>query len=134
MPWLGWVVNAIRQSKYWNSTTIIVTWDDWGGWFDHVPPVPSPGPFRPPFNMSHNLNDPNEWGFRVPLIIFSPYVKQRGFVSSQATSGFRYRSQSVMLQYIEATFNLASLGTDDYQDNQRDALRDVFNFSQTPLP
>jgi phospholipase C len=36
--WVGDIVNAIGASKYWNSTTIFIAWDDWGGFYDHVPP------------------------------------------------------------------------------------------------
>ena len=58
--WVAAVVNAIGQSQYWNDTAIFVTWDDWGGWFDHVPP---------PVYNSYEL------GFRVPLVVVSPYAK-----------------------------------------------------------
>lgn len=133
--WLAWVVNAIGQSQYWNSTAIIVTWDDWGGFFDHVPAVPNnPGPIRPNPNKYGTYPDPNEWGFRVPVIIISPYITARGFISSPATSGFTYRSQSVVQQFLEAIFQLPSLGGDDYQQGQNDGLADVFNFSPTPSP
>jgi phospholipase C len=135
--WLAWVLNAIGQSKYWDSTAIIVMWDDWGGWFDNVPdgsPTPNATPFRPNPNPYDVSPDPNEWGFRVPLFVISPYIKERGFVSSQATSGFQYRSQSVVLQFIEAIFGVASLNGDDEQQNQADGLKDVFNMSPTPSP
>jgi phospholipase C len=131
--WLAWVINAIGESKYWNSTTIIVTWDDWGGWFDHVPAVPVPGPFRPHLNGYAHHDDPNEWGFRVPLMIISPYIVKRGYISSPKTS-FKHRSQGVIMQYIEAAFGLPSLGADDMQNGQNDALKDVFDFSRSPLP
>ncbi|HWD00109.1 MAG TPA: alkaline phosphatase family protein, partial [Candidatus Sulfopaludibacter sp.] len=36
--WVASIVNAIGQSQYWNSTAILISWDDWGGWYDHVPP------------------------------------------------------------------------------------------------
>lgn len=128
--WLAWVVNAIGESRYWNSTTIVVTWDDWGGWFDHVPAAPDV--FRPRFNAYGNIDDPNEWGFRVPLMVISPYIKQRGYISSRSTS-FRYRSQGAITQYIEATFGLPSLGADDLQDGHNDGLKDVFDFARPPL-
>ena len=37
--WVASVVNAIGGSQYWDNTVIFVTWDDWGGWYDHVPPT-----------------------------------------------------------------------------------------------
>ncbi|MBV8149174.1 MAG: hypothetical protein JO092_08800, partial [Candidatus Eremiobacteraeota bacterium] len=133
--WLAWVLNAIGESKYWNSTAIIVTWDDWGGWYDHEPFFNNLNePFRPQNNGYGNSLDPNEWGFRVPMIIISPYVRERGYISNSANSTFTFRSQGVILQYIEATFGLPSLGGDDRQDKQADGLTDVFNYSQSPLP
>ena len=74
--WVAYVVNAIGQSKYWNSTAILLTWDDWGGWYDHVPPV---------------LLNSYELGFRVPLVIISPYAKtggtsSGGYISTCSTS------------------------------------------------
>jgi Phosphoesterase family len=131
--WLGWVINSIGESKYWKSTAIIITWDDWGGWYDHVPGMPNPGPFRPKINPYDNPDDPNEWGFRIPLLVISPYV-HKAFVSTQATSGFKYRSQSVIMQFVEANFGLPSLGADDTQGGQRDALKDMFDFAQKPRP
>jgi hypothetical protein len=131
--WLGWLINSIGESKYWKSTAIIITWDDWGGWYDHVPGMPNPGPYRPKMNPYDNPDDPNEWGFRIPLLVISPYV-HKAFVSSQATSGFKYRSQSVIAQFVEANFGLPSLGADDMQGGQQDALKDIFDFTQKPRP
>ena len=132
--WLGWLINAVGESRYWNSTAIIVTWDDWGGWYDHDPNVPnSPGPIRPFPNSYGNREDPNEWGFRVPLIVISPYVAKRGYISNGNTS-FTWRSQSAISQYIEHTFGLSSLNGDDLQQGQTDELQDMFNYGATPLP
>jgi hypothetical protein len=122
---VAYVVNAIGQSKYWQNTTIFVVWDDWGGWFDHVRLFP--WPFHPTLNAYHNNpSDPGEWGFRVPLIAISPYVASRGFISRPN------RSYSAILKYVEATFGLPSLRTDDYYLN--DDLRDAFSFLHGPLP
>lgn len=132
--WLAWVVNAIGQSKYWNSTAIIVTWDDWGGFFDHVPNVPNnPGPIRPTPNAYGNSEDPNEWGFRVPVMVISPYIVSRGYISNPSDS-FQYRSQGAIEQFVEAIFGLPSLGGDDMQENHSDAFADVFNMSPSPSP
>ena len=54
------LVNAIGESSYWNSTAIVVVWDDWGGYYDHEPP---------PF-----FDDAGGLGFRVPLLVASPYT------------------------------------------------------------
>jgi phospholipase C len=102
-------VSALGASPYWNDTAIFVTWDDWGGWYDHA--VPPRG----------DLNGP---GLRVPLIAISPYAKH-GYVS-------HVQLETVsLLRYIEDTFGLASLG-------QRDAIAtppdDMFDYAQAPKP
>ena len=71
--WVAQVVNAIGESQAWNTTAILVVWDDWGGWYDHVAP---PGPCR-----SGGL------GFRVPLIAISPYAKKVTFRTARTSSG-----------------------------------------------
>jgi phospholipase C len=105
--WVAAIVNAIGKSPYWKSTTILVTWDDWGGWFDHV---------APPMRNSLKL------GFRVPLIVISPYSK-RGYVSH-----VRYEFGS-LIRYAENTFQLGSLGKTDAVS---DGLRDCFDFGAPP--
>ncbi len=101
--WVASIVNAIGKSSYWNSTAIIVTWDDWGGWYDHVPP---------------QIYNSYELGFRVPMIVISPYAK-RGYVSHTP-----YEFGSI-LKFIEETFDLRSLGTTDVRAND---LSDCFDF------
>jgi phospholipase C len=111
--WVSSIVDAIGNDPYyWSNTTILITWDDWGGWFDHVVPT---HPFT---------NDPYEYGFRVPLVVVSPYVKA-GIVDHTA------RNFDSVLTYIESTFGLPSLGM---QDSQTDDLGSMFDYSQSPLP
>jgi phospholipase C len=115
--WVASIVNAIGNSAYWSNTAIIITWDDWGGWYDHVPP-PS------------IVNDGTGWGsgyvygFRVPLIVVSPYAKA-AYVS-HVTHDF-----GSILKFVEQTFGLGSLG---YADSRADDLSDCFDFHQSPLP
>lgn len=106
--WVASVVNAIGNSQYWNNTAILITWDDWGGWFDHV---------APPILNSY------EYGLRVPLIVVSPYAKP-AYISHQ-THDF-----GSLLKFIETTYDLPSLG---YADATADDLSDCFNFNQTPI-
>jgi len=114
--WVASIVNAIGSSPYWANTAIIVTWDDWGGWYDHVPPP-------------QIISDGSSWGsgyvygFRVPLIVLSPYAKP-GYIS-HVTHDF-----GSILNFIEQNFQLPSLG---YADAHADALSDCFDFGQTPL-
>ena len=101
--WVASVVNAIGRSKYWNDTAIFVTWDDWGGWYDHV---------APPILGSYEL------GFRVPLLVISPHAK-RGYVSH-----VQHEFGSI-LKFTENTFDLGSLG---FTDVRSDDLSDCFDF------
>lgn len=105
--WVASVVNAIGTSKYWDNTVIFVTWDDWGGWYDHV---------KPPQYNSYEL------GFRVPLIAISAYSK-KGYVSH------RQHEFGSILKFAENVFSLGSLGTTDARS---DNLADCFNFTQKP--
>ena len=105
--WVASIVNTIGGSSYWSSTAIFITWDDWGGWYDHVAPA---------------IYDSYEYGFRVPLIVVSPYAKA-GYVS-HVTHDF-----GSILKFIEMTFNLPSLG---YADARADDLSDCFQFSAGP--
>ncbi|MBV9718089.1 MAG: hypothetical protein JOZ77_02135 [Candidatus Eremiobacteraeota bacterium] len=106
--WVASIVNAIGESPYWNSTAIFVTWDDWGGWYDHV---------KPPIYNSYELS------FRVPLLVISPYAKPHYISHVQHEFGS-------MLKFAEKTFGLPSLGTTDVR---ADDLFDCFDFSQAPI-
>jgi phospholipase C len=76
------LVNAVMRSPEWNSTAIFLSWDDWGGFYDHVVP-PSV--------------DQNGYGLRVPGIVISPYAK-RGYVDHQTLSFDAY------VKFIEDAF------------------------------
>ena len=105
--WVANVVNAIGESQFWNSTAILIAWDDWGGWYDHV---------NPPQLDAMGL------GFRVPLIVVSPWAKA-GYIShTQHEFGS-------FLHFTEEVFALPSLGT---RDAVSDDLSDCFDWTQTP--
>jgi hypothetical protein len=125
--WLAWVVNAIGNSPYWNNTAIIVTWDDWGGFYDNY--RSSPWPYHPAGNFYNNPLDPNEWGFRVPFLFISPYVTRRGYVSPTV------RSQGAILNFAEQLFLPpgATLDGDD-NANANSTIDDMVDFAQLPLP
>jgi phospholipase C len=114
--WVTSIVNAIGNSSYWPNTAIIIIWDDWGGWYDHVPPPKV-------------ITDGTSWGsgyvygFRVPLIVVSPLAKPKNI--STAVHDF-----GSILNFIEHTYNLQPLGFAD--SNTTDDLSDCFNFSQSP--
>jgi phospholipase C len=114
--WVASIVNAIGNSNFWANTAIIITWDDWGGWYDHVAP----------FKV---VNDGVSWGsgfvygFRVPLIVVSPYAKAAYVTHAQHDFGS-------ILKYIETNFKLPSLG---YADTPADDMAECFNLTQSPL-
>ena len=94
-----------------DSTAVLVVWDDWGGWYDHVPP---PGP-----------RTYGGLGFRVPLIAVSPYAK-RGYV---AHADYEFGS---IVNFVENNWGLPSLGTTDVR--AADFTNDFFDFTQSPRP
>jgi phospholipase C len=101
--WVAQIVNAVGQSSYWDSSAIVIVWDDWGGFYDHVAPPQL---------------DYTGLGFRVPMIVVSPYAKT-GYVSHT-----QYEFGSI-LKFVEETFGLGSLGT---TDGRATSIADVFNF------
>jgi phospholipase C len=106
--WVTAVVNAVGESKFWNTTAIFVQWDDWGGLYDPVPP---------PFEDYDGL------GFRVPLIVISPYAK-RDYVSH-----VQYETASV-LRFAEDVFGLQQMSASDAR--AASPARGCFDFSQGP--
>jgi phospholipase C len=106
--WVTSIVDAVGGSQYWNNTAILITWDDCGGWYDHV---------LPPQTYPDGL------GFRVPLIVVSPYAVP-GYISH------KNHEFGSILHYTEEQFNLPSLGT---RDSTSDDLSDCFNYGQTPI-
>ncbi len=109
------IVNAIGQSNYWKNTAIVITWDEWGGWFDHV---------LPPQYADPQTGAYEGLGYRTPLIIVSPYAKNHYVSKAQ-------HETASALHFVEKIFHLPSLGT---ADARADAYNDVFNFSQSPTP
>jgi len=108
--WTVRELNALMTSPLWQSTAVFLTWDDFGGFYDHVAPP-----------------QVDTWGYgmRVPLLIISPYVKAGTVYHKQAQFGS-------VVRFIEQRFGLASLGNRDNPGTND--LMDAFNFSQRPLP
>jgi phospholipase C len=105
--WIGQVVSSIENGPQWLSTTIFITWDDCGCFYDHVNP----------------LQYDARWGIRVPTVIVSPYARA-GFTDSSPTSypGF--------LAYAEHLFGLTPLGSEDQSAYD---FRNSFNYAQMPI-
>jgi len=106
--WVASLVNAIGESKFWDTTAIFVQWDDWGGLYDHVPP-----PYK----------DYDGLGFRVPLLVISPYAK------AAYVSHTQFETASV-LRFAEDLFGLPSLADADARATS--PAGDCFDFSQKP--
>ncbi|HEV3311373.1 MAG TPA: alkaline phosphatase family protein [Chloroflexota bacterium] len=107
----NWVVNELNplmRSQLWKSTAVFLTWDDFGGFFDHVPPP--------------HLND-IALGPRVPTIVISPYAR-RHFVDHR-----RYDFASI-LKYIEVKYHLKSLA---YYDRHAANIGTDLNPHQKPM-
>jgi phospholipase C len=122
--WVTRLVNAVMRSPDWNSSAIFISWDDWGGFYDHV---------RPPHV------DGQGYGLRVPGMLISPYAR-RGVVDHQTLSFDAY------LKFIEDDF-LGGARLDPSTDGRPDPRPDVreaapqlgnlfseFDFSQPPRP
>ncbi|MGC1381609.1 MAG: alkaline phosphatase family protein, partial [Candidatus Baltobacteraceae bacterium] len=105
--WVAKVVNAVGKSQYWKNTAIVVVWEDWGGWYDHVPP--------PQLDYAG-------LGMRVPMIVISPYAK------ASYVSHTQYEFGSI-IRFVEDVWSLGRLGTTDTRANSMD---DTFDFTQKP--
>jgi phospholipase C len=110
------IVNAIMQGPHWNETAIIITWDDFGGWYDHV---------APPIEKCAN----GQWfnvGFRLPALVISPYAKQE--VIHTVTE------QASIPRLVEDLFGMPRMA--DVDPNARDeragSMMDAFDFTQAP--
>ncbi|HEY1681045.1 MAG TPA: alkaline phosphatase family protein [Candidatus Tumulicola sp.] len=117
--WVASIVNAVGESQYWNSTAIIIMWDEWGGWFDPVRPKQYSDPETRAFEGL---------GYRVPVIVVSPYAKA-GYVSHQQ------HEIASTARFIEETFGLPFIGSHHkYADQRADGFDDMFDFTQQPIP
>ncbi len=138
--WVAGIVNAIGQQaacpgtgeSYWNDTAIVITWDDWGGWYDHVRPalVAPPGAWGAGY----------VGGFRVPLLVVSAYTAPH-------TVSNRIDDFGSILYFVERNFGLGFIGPAntkatqyaDYQAAQRGSdLHEFFSLSSprgfNPIP
>lgn len=107
--WVASVVNAIGKSPAWDKTAIVVIWDDWGGWYDHVAP-----PGKRKFGGL---------GFRIPLLAVAPYAKA-GYIAHDD-----YQTGSIV-RFVEDNWELGRLGTTD--EDAPSFVKDFFDFSQKP--
>jgi phospholipase C len=119
--WVASIVNAIGTSTacdngagYWHDTAIVITWDDWGGWYDHEPPT----------ILAQPQGD-YQYGFRVPMIFVSAYTPQ-GYINN-----LRHDFGSV-LRFIEHNFGIP-LGALNFADARaKNDLIGFYDLTQQP--
>ena len=127
--WVGSIYMAIVQSeqsadtscRYYGNTAVILTWDDSGGWYDHVPPPAGP--------------NGTSWGFRVPLVVISPWARSN-YVPGGATFtpyvSHTQRESTAIVRFIERNW---ALGTLNERDASGDDLSDMFDYARPqPVP
>jgi hypothetical protein len=139
--WVASIINAVGgtdntgkalQSNcgYWQNTAVFVTWDDWGGWYDHVSPAPVPGRL---INQQGTWGSGYVYGFRVPLLVvsaytgiknsngsYSPYVSDpwngqgNPPTACPSTTGHCMDFGSI-LKFVESNWGLTNIGGSQYQ-------------------
>jgi phospholipase C len=113
------VIQSLVNNGYWDDAAIFLTWDDFGGFYDHVEPP----------SIGHGFVDENGnsvcLGMRVPSLLISPYAK-KGIDHTQ-------HNFTSITKFIETLYNLPTLSSSTL-DNYSDDMLSSFNFSQTALP
>jgi phospholipase C len=117
--WVASIVNAIGTSTkcdgnsgYWNNTAILITWDDWGGWYDHEAPTVLGAP-----------QGGYQYGFRVPLIVVSPYTPPKLIENGRHDFGS-------ILRFVEYNFGIQQGALNFADARAQDRLASFFDFSQ----
>jgi phospholipase C len=122
--WVAQIVNAVGTSpctnkdgsSYWNSTAIIITWDDWGGYYDHVPPYIEPYP-----QGGYQL------GFRVPLIVVSAYTAPKFISNTPEDFGS-------IVRFIEQNFGIKEGALTFADERSTTDLTEFFSLNDPPRP
>jgi phospholipase C len=119
--WVASIVNAIGNNPtcknnevYWDNTAIIITWDDWGGWYDHEPPT-----------FLHGVQGDYQLGFRVPMIVVSAYTPL-GYVDNTRMDF------GTLLRFMEQNFGIAEGALNFADARSTNDLLEFFDFSKSP--
>jgi phospholipase C len=115
MQWTVDQVNAVVQGGLWPKTAIFITWDDWGGWYDHV---------NPPNVEAWKDGTQFRYGSRVGCLVLSPFAKQ-GYLSHVL------HSHVSLVKFCETVFNVPPINA---RDGAADNMLDCFDFKGTPAP
>jgi phospholipase C len=113
--WTAARIQDVVSAGLWPEVAIFITWDDWGGWWDHV---------TPPEVEKWTDGTQFRYGGRVGCLVLSPYAK-KGYVSKQL------HSHVSLIKFCENTFGLPSLNA---RTKAADGMEDCFDFKQKPLP
>ncbi|MDD1751317.1 MAG: alkaline phosphatase family protein, partial [Methanothrix sp.] len=103
------MIYSLMQSSAWKSSAFFITYDDWGGWYDHVPPPQV---------------DDRGLGFRVPAMLVSPYARPGHVDHTQL-------EHTSILKFIEENWNIPPLAVRDAKANN---FTSAFDFSMAPRP
>jgi phospholipase C len=121
--WVASIVNAIgnnpkcsNQELYWDNTAIIVTWDDWGGWYDHEAPTFLAG-----------AQGDYQYGFRVPLIVVSAYTSAAYVDNNRMDFG-------TILRFLEKNYGIVEGALNFADARAQTDLAEFFNLNQVPRP
>ena len=127
--WTGQQIQAIVDGGLWPRTVVFVTWDDWGGWYDHVVPpnvekwdsrrAQYPGDAHPEFDGQQF-----RYGSRVPCLVISPYAR-KGYVSQTQ------HSHISLVKFCQELFGVPSINA---RLDTADEMSDCFDTTQAPLP
>jgi phospholipase C len=119
--WVASIVNAIGNNPkckdnevYWDNTAILITWDDWGGWYDHEPPTILAG-----------AQGDYQYGFRVPFIVVSAYTPVQYVDNTRMDFG-------TILRFLEKNYGIAEGALNFADARSTTDLTEFFNLSQVP--
>ena len=116
MDYVTSMVNAVMQSPYWQNTAIFITWDDWGGFYDHVPP--------PIVDRNSTANPIQGYGLRVPGLVISAYAK-KGYIDHHFLSFDSYATFIEHNFMNDSRLNPVIMQQPDARPTVRDAIKTV---------
>jgi hypothetical protein len=141
MEYVTSMVNAVMQSPYWHNTAIFITWDDWGGFYDHVVP--------PNVDRTADGSYVAGFGIRVPALLVSAWARP-GFIDHSVLSLDSYATFIEDVFADSARLDPAAVGQVEHRPDIRDSITQVryfngvtapvgnllddFDFNQSPLP
>ena len=126
--WTAKQIEAVVRGGLWKRTAIVITWDDWGGWYDHVTPpevekwVGPPGDNPEDRHLDFN-GQQFRYGSRVPCLVVSPFAK-KGHISHQLNSH---------VSVVKFCTDIFKLQPPNKRATQSNGLSDCFDFAQSPL-